>query len=108
MGGDREFFSDSKQGFQVWKPDKELLTGESLFCSAEVNIPADGRYVLQFQCSYALAVKFGDEWYGDRYGNRRFPMLHNELPEYQMYLKKGKNILQVELSNPTLEKIEGK
>ena len=108
MGGDREFFSDSKHGFQIWKPDKELLPGESSFCSAEVNIPADGRYVIQFQCDYALAVKFENEWYGDRYGNRRFPMLHNEIPEYQISLKKGKNILKVELSNPTGKKLEGR
>ncbi|MBP5641284.1 MAG: hypothetical protein J6X55_17540 [Victivallales bacterium] len=108
MGVDREFFSDSKHGFQIWKPEKELLPGESLFCSAEVSIPADGRYCIQFSCNNALAVKLGDEWYGDRYGNRRFPMLHNVIPEYQMTLKKGKNILKVQLSNPTEKEVEGK
>ena len=55
MGCDREFFSDSKHGFQIWKPEKELLPGESSFCSAEVNIPADGRYCIQFCCNEVMA-----------------------------------------------------
>ena len=102
MGCDREFFSDSKHGFQIWKPEKELLPGECSFCSAEVNIPADGRYCIQFCCNEALSVEFGDV----KYDGSRFPMMHNELPEYQMNLKKGKNILKVELCNPTEERIE--
>ena len=98
MGIDRAFFSDSGHGFLVWKTEQEKLQpGTSSLCTAGVNIPADGRYVIQFQCDPALTVEFGDIMYDRCF----FPMLHNGMREFQLDLKKGKAELQVRLSNPT-------
>ncbi|MBQ6597694.1 MAG: hypothetical protein IJH79_09100, partial [Lentisphaeria bacterium] len=104
MGGDRAFFSDTEHGFQVWKPEQlKLQPGTGSFCTAEVNIPADGRYVVQFQCDYALTVEFEDV----RYDRSLFPMMHNEMREFPLDLKKGRAKLQVRLSNPTDREIDG-
>ena len=55
MGGDREFYSDSKNGFLNWKTEKTVIpSGESSRCSAEVNIKFPGKYYLQFLCDYRL------------------------------------------------------
>ena len=86
MGIDRAFFSDSEHGFQVWKPGQQKLQpGTGSVCSAEVNIPADGSYVIQFQCDYALTVEFGDILYD----SSRFPMMHNGMREFPLDLKNG-------------------
>jgi len=105
MGSDREFFSDSKHGFQVWEPEIEnLQPGSSLLCTAEVNIPVNGRYIIQFHCDNTLTIEFENVLYD----NSRFPMLHNELREFQIDLKKGKTRLKVRLFNRTSHETTGK
>ena len=104
MGGDRAFFSDSEHGFQVWKPERQTIQpGTGSVCIAEVNIPADGKYVIQFRCDYALTVEFGDVCYD----SSLFPMMHNEMREFPLDLKKGRAKLQVRLSNPTDRETDG-
>ena len=104
MGIDRAFFSDQEHGFQIWKPERQILQpGTGSVCTAEVNIPADGRYVIQFQCDYTLTVEFGDVLYD----SSRFPMMHSGMREFPLDLKQGKAKLQVRLSNPTDREIDG-
>ena len=104
MGGDRAFFSDSKHGFQIWKTEQQKIQpGTGSVCTAEVNIPADGSYVIQFRCDSALTVEFGDVLYD----SRLFPMMHNEMLEISLELKKGNAKLQVRLSNPTDHETDG-
>ena len=102
MGSDREFFSDSKNGFQDWKTEKPvLLPGESSRCSTIVNIPFPGRYYIQFRCDGVLEVKLGDV----QYKGGCIPMLHNEEREFPVTLEKGRNVLTVCLSNPSSKEL---
>ncbi|MBO4303270.1 MAG: hypothetical protein J6A21_01655 [Lentisphaeria bacterium] len=104
MGGDREFFTDRTSGFTVWRGEKELIgAGESSRCSERVSVPASGRYFLEFQCSYSLEVTFGSFTYEQ--GNT--PMLHDEIREIPVLLKKGVQKLEVLLANKGSGEISG-
>ena len=96
MGSDKHFYSDKTSGFLNWEKEKEQLSGgESALCTAEAEIPADGKYILQFICNYDLAVMTC----GVSYKTSCIPMLHNELRELPLNLKKGKKRLEVFVSN---------
>ena len=98
MGGDREFFSDTEHGFQVWKPELAMLPpGASIECMSNVCVPSTGRYYLQFLCDERLTIRFGNTLF-EKFA---LPMFHNEVKEIPLDLKKGRTQLNVHLSNST-------
>ena len=73
MGCDREFFSDSKHGFQIWKPEKELLP-------ATGNKHVDLKHILSHQRLYARFSKQSVDTLPDIPGTRRVAL--RELDDY--------------------------
>lgn len=101
MGGDRTFFTNRTDGFAVWQGIQSVIApGGTAACQAEFQIPEDGSYYLEFEADGALEA----ECCGCCESSL---MLHGEIREIPLSLKRGRALLEVRLHNPSEDDLAG-
>ena len=105
MGGDRQFFSNETAGFRSdWDGFSANIAADAILEYSRIfNVPEEDRYFLQYRTHYDLKITA----YGLSYQSGKSLLLHNEIPELPLQLKKGNNTIQIRIQNPTGQAIPG-
>lgn len=107
MGGDREFFSNQRNGFTLFQGAKEQIApGETLLCKGSYRIPRNGIYALEFIGAACPVLELTCN--GIAYQGMKSPLLHDEIPYMELTLPCGTVELNISLHNTGSTPVSGK
>jgi hypothetical protein len=107
MGGDREFFSNQRNGFTLFQGAKEQIApGETLLCKGSYRIPRNGIYALEFIGAACPVLEISCN--GKKYQEMKSPLLHDEIPYMELELTCGSIELELTLHNTGSTPVSGR